>query len=161
MTDKSGCLLLLRVLIWSLRQRTFYLKKSYEGEVYRLAHKAPPPPPPKKNKIKSSTGYKSFSWFVQQNWHPQQWCCSLAIILFHWKQGIPRRKDHDRMHPHSGTWHILLPSCEIGPGFRKISNLDTPHPMCSSTGPKRMHLQSFYFYITSLDLSLDIFAYSL
>lgn len=41
MTDKSGCLLSLRVLMRSLRQRTFYLKKKYKEEVYGLAHKVP------------------------------------------------------------------------------------------------------------------------
>lgn len=42
MADKSGCLLSLRVLMRSLKQRTFYLKKRYEEEVYRVAHKAFP-----------------------------------------------------------------------------------------------------------------------
>lgn len=112
MTDKSGCLLSLCVLMQSLRQRTFYLK-NYKEAVYGLAHKASPSP-----QEKSSTGHKSFSWFVQQNWHSQQWCYSLAIILCHCKQDFPYRKNHDSIHPLSDTWHFITKPC-IWMGFQE------------------------------------------
>ena len=133
MTDQCGCLLLLRVLTQSLRQRTFYLEKRYEEEVYRLAHKASPPIIIK-HRIRLFHGLYNKTGIHNNGVSPQ--------LLFY--SVVSRVPPAERTMIGSILIQVHDLSSYQAMNLGRVSGkfLDTLCLKRSSTGPKPMHLQS-------------------